>query len=284
MPRPPSQVIDSAVEQRVQPLFSPGVAWLAGLQFLLLTGVTAFLWQTGTWPLASSMVGLATLVAGLWAVGALLQSRLSVGEVLLIEACALATASAALGLRELHLVFKPLAMLLALALTWGLPDARWLRLALLGSLAGDVCLMLPGLFIPGLLAFLLAHLAYIARFRQDAPWFASRAALWATLGAGACMYAFLWWDGLSAGLRLPVAAYVVAIALMAAQAVGRAGVRRDPASRLVAMGAVCFMLSDSLLAINRFVTPLPMAQFAVLASYYTAQCLILGGLIRSRPA
>lgn len=44
-------------------------------------------------------------------------------------------------------------------------------------LAGLQFLMLPGLFIAGLLAFLLAHLAYIARFRQDAPWFASHAAL-----------------------------------------------------------------------------------------------------------
>ena len=50
-----------------------------------------------------------------------------------------------------------------------------LRLALLGSLAGDVFLMLPGLFIPGLVAFLLAHIAYIVRLRQEAPWFASNA-------------------------------------------------------------------------------------------------------------
>ena len=151
-------------------------------------------------------------------------------------------------------------------------------------LAGLQFLMLPGLFIAGLLAFLLAHLAYIARFRQDAPWFASHAALWVTLGAGGSMCAFLCWGGLPPGLRVPVAAYGLVIALMAAQAVGRARVRRDRASLLVAVGAGCFMISDSLLAINRFVTPLPMAQFGVLASYCAAQCLIVGGVIRSRPA
>jgi len=209
---------------------------------------------------------------------------LSRGEVLLIAACALATASAALGLRELHLLFKPLAMLIALALTWRMPHAPWPRLALLGSLAGDVFLMLPGLFMPGLVAFLLAHIAYTVRLRQDAPWFASRRALLATLAVGAAMYAFLWWGGLPATLRMPVAAYVVVIALMAAQALGRARVLGDRASLWVAVGAGCFMLSDALLAVNRFVTPLPMAQLAVLASYYAAQYLIVGGLIRSRPA
>ena len=175
-------------------------------------------------------------------------------------------------------------LVIALALTWGVPRALWLRLALLGSLAGDVFLMLPGLFIPGLVAFLLAHIAYIVRLRQDAPWLASRRALALTLGVGALMYTVLWLGGLPAGLRGPVAAYVVVIALMAAQALGRASVRRDQASVLVAVGACFFMLSDTLLALNRFVTPLPMAQLGVLATYYTAQCLMVGGLIRSRPA
>ncbi|WP_293224061.1 lysoplasmalogenase family protein, partial [Ottowia sp.] len=46
------------------------------------------------------------------------------------------------------------------------------------------------------------------------------------------------------------------------------------------LGACCFMLSDSLLAINRFVTPLPGAQVWVLASYYAAQALIVGGMLR----
>jgi hypothetical protein len=40
------------------------------------------------------------------------------------------------------------------------------------------------------------------------------------------------------------------------------------------------MLSDALLAINRFAQPLPMAPFAVLATYYLAQVLIVSN---SRP-
>lgn len=277
----PKPAFDVDAVPRFHPPVPSGVAWFVGAQFvLLLGGVAAFLWQTDAWPLTTSVVWLLVLTVSLWAVGGVLQGRLSVTEVLLVQVCALATASAALDLRELHLVFKPLAMVIALAATWGLPRALWLRLALLGSLAGDVFLMLSGYFIPGLVAFLLAHLAYIVRLRQDAPWFASRRALLATLGVGAAMYAFLWWGGLPAALRLPVAAYVAVIALMAAQALGRATVWRDRASVLVAAGAVFFMLSDSLLAVNRFVTPLPLAQLGVLATYYLAQCLIVGGLRR----
>jgi uncharacterized membrane protein YhhN len=95
------------------------------------------------------------------------------------------------------------------------------------------------------------------------------------------MCAFLWLGGLPAGLRLPVAVYVVAIALMAAQAIGRAVVLRDARAVAVAVGACVFMLSDTLLAINRFVLPLPLAQFWVLATYYLAQVLIVAN---ARPA
>jgi uncharacterized membrane protein YhhN len=141
------------------------------------------------------------------------------------------------------------------------------------SLAGDCFLMFPGFFIPGLVAFLIAHLFYIAIFKQDLSWFPNRRALIATLAAGAAMYAFLY-NGLDPGLKIAVAAYVVVIALMAAQAFGRATVLRDTASVAVAVGAAFFMVSDSLLAINKFAFPLPMAQFWVLATYYVAQLLI----------
>src|SRR5690606_13651346 len=137
----------------------------------------------------------------------------------------------------------------------------------------DVALMLPGLFIPGLVAFLIAHLCYIALFRGDAPWFPSKPALAGALAAAAAMYAFLF-TSLDAVLKVAVACYAVVIALMAAQAIGRAVVLRDAASAGVAIGAVFFMLSDSLLAINRFALPFAGAQFWVLATYYVAQVLI----------
>ncbi|MGZ7244340.1 lysoplasmalogenase family protein, partial [Streptococcus pyogenes] len=83
---------------------------------------------------------------------------------------------------------------------------------LAASLAGDVFLMLTGYFIPGLVSFLCAHLAYIALFKRGQAWFPNRQALLLTLGFGAAMYTVLWTGGLPAGLRGPVAAYVLVIA------------------------------------------------------------------------
>ena len=275
--------------RRYHPPMTPGLAWFAALQFgAVMLGVLVFLWHADRLPLAQAVVWLAVLTASLWAVGAAMQGRIVMTQVLLIEAAALATATSAQGWIELHRVFKPLTMVLAISFL--ATRADWLRsqrgfdlkllAALLLCLAGDVFLMFPGYFIPGLVSFLAAHLCYLLLFRQGVRWFASGRALLATLAAAVLMYAVLF-PHLGPVLQVAVAAYALVIALMAAQAIGRATVLRDPASVAVAVGAGFFMLSDALLAINRFAQPLPMASFAVLATYYVAQVLIVSN---SRPA
>ncbi len=272
-----------AARRRYEPPVARGVLWFAGAQFIVLLGATAaFLWQADQAPLLTSALWFGVLTAALWALCALLQGRIGVWQVLMIEAAALATATGALGLTDLHRVAKPLAMVFAILFVAARArqsgaEGRFylmLALALTASLAGDVALMFQGFFLPGLVAFLLAHLAYIALFKRGVPWLPSRGALAATLLTGAAMYAVLWVGGLPPALRGPVALYVVAIALMAAQAIGRARVLRRPADWAVALGACSFMLSDALLAISRFVQPLPLAPLWVLGSYYVAQILI----------
>jgi len=283
----PKPAFDLTQVQTYAPPMGRTVQWFSALQFLgLLAGVALLLWHAESLPLAQSAVWVLALTAGLWALGAVMQGRLSLGEVLLIEAAALATASAASGLLTLHQLCKPLVMLIAIFLVarqWSTSEKKTgptlLLLALTGSLAGDVLLMLQGYFIPGLLAFLCAHLAYLALFQRGLGWFPSRRALLATLGFGSLMYTVLWAGGLPAGLRAPVAAYVLVITLMAAQAIGRALIVRDKGATLVAVGAACFLLSDTLLALNKFVTPLPLASLWVLASYYAAQLLIVRGAL-----
>ncbi len=212
------------------------------------------------------------------------RAALSRMEWLLIASAALTILSSVLGLLPLHFVCKPLTMLLAIALAYlRASQARALErfdflliAALTASLAGDVFLMLPsGYFIPGLASFLVAHLFYIALFRQGVARFPSRRALLLALGVGAAMYAWVW-DGLTDPvLKLAVAAYVSVISLMVAQAIGRATVLRDTASKAVAVGACVFMLSDSLIAVNRFVQPLPLVSLWVLTTYYAAQILMV---------
>ncbi|MFO6418712.1 lysoplasmalogenase [Hylemonella sp. W303a] len=265
------------------------LAVLAGaLSFLFLSPSTARA-QPGSLPLVEAIVWLLALGTGLWSANALLQGRIGVVELIYIDAAVLATACAALSLVEAHRVFKPLPMLLALAWVsraWALGRlpkvSAWvLLLALASSLLGDVFLMLPDpYFLPGLLSFLLAHLAYLVLFRRGQAWFPNRAALALTLLLGIAVYGALWRHGLPAALRGPVAGYVLVITCMAAQALGRTASRQTSGSVLVGAGAVFFMASDSLLAFNKFVTPLPLAPLWVLSSYFLAQWLIVRGWLR----
>jgi uncharacterized membrane protein YhhN len=281
----PKPGFDIAQVQRYEPAVGRSVQAAAALQFaLLLAGAIWFLWLSDLLPLRQSIVWVGALTVGLWAVGCVLQGRLSLLELLLVDAAVLATASAELGLRELHFFFKPLTLLLAIALAarrtrapgQGGPFAAWLLAALAAALAGDVLLMLaPRFFVPGLVCFLLGHLAYIALFSLNAGFMPRRVPLLITLAIGLAMYAFLWTGGLPPALRWPVGVYVAVIACMAAQALGRAAAWRDSAAWWVAAGSCLFMLSDALLATNRFVRPLPMASLWVLASYYLAQILIV---------
>jgi hypothetical protein len=71
------------------------------------------------------------------------------------------------------------------------------------------------------------------------------------------------------------------IAAMAAQAWGRAKQLGSAASLWVALGSSLFMLSDTLLALDKFVSPLPYAGLWVLATYYLAQGLIVRGVLRT---
>lgn len=210
--------------------------------------------------------------------------RLDTAQWLLIGVATLSVLSGTLGWTPLHFICKPLTMLLAMGLVlrrtdvFG-PDPHFQRLllaALLASLVGDVFLMLPGnFFLFGLASFLLAHLCYIALFRLGVPWFASHRALFGTLGAGAAMYAWVWPGLTEPMLKLAVAGYVGIISLMVAQAIGRALTLGNRAAMAVAFGAGLFMLSDSLIAIDRFVSPLPLAPLWVLSSYYAAQLLMV---------
>lgn len=280
--RSPVAPFDIAAVQRFDPPAARAVQWLAALLFVaLLGGVAFFLWTADARGTLANLAWAAALLAALWAQGALLQGRLGVGEALMVGSATLATLAAAEGWIELHRVFKPLTMLIAIGLVLR-SDVRgkgWLLAALTGSLAGDAFLMFEGFFIPGLASFLLAHIAYTLRFRLDAPWLANRRAALTVGAVGVLMYGVLWSGGLPEGLRAPVAAYVLAIALMASQALGRASVHGDPGARRVAMGALCFMLSDALLAIHRFMSPLAWSALGVLASYYIAQYLMVTGLL-----
>lgn len=188
--------------------------------------------------------------------------------------------------RWLHWLAKPAATLLIAGIAWQARPATqpFYRQAVLAgmllSCVGDIALMLPvDAFVPGLVAFLLAHLCYIAAFR--AGWRAGRGLAIAVLllGSFAAVNVLGLWPHLPLPLRVPVLAYVVVLALMAVLALARMWARRQPAAhaasvRWAAGGGLLFVASDSLLAWDRFGGGLPLASLLVLSTYYAAQYAI----------
>ncbi|GAA5525314.1 hypothetical protein Maes01_01880 [Microbulbifer aestuariivivens] len=156
--------------------------------------------------------------------------------------------------------------------------------ALAFSALGDVLLALefPLQFIAGLGAFLIAQLVYAANFLRGADLpgrertrrrFAMRALpllLAASLLGGLLLPA-------AGDLAPAVLCYLLAISLMALAAAAHRG-----NSGLLYAGATLFMASDALIAVNRFLLPLPMAGTAIMVSYYAAQLALLYGIGRAR--
>ncbi len=185
------------------------------------------------------------------------------------------------------LIFKPLAAILLLALpvySWSRtkqPIALWISIGLFFSLIGDILLLWPDkLFLPGLAAFLITHIAYLVAFTRDAKF----PAHWLTLILFlqlAAVDCFALHSHLPAGFAFPVVIYSLALSTMTAQALGRFLLLRASAAKLAAIGAVCFLLSDTFLALDRFQTSLPLAPILILVPYYAAQLLIA---FSTRPA
>lgn len=274
------------------PILRRGPLAFCALLYVLLLGATvALLDIAGRTQDATVLAALvAGVVAGLWALGATMQGRLSAAMAGVVALSVLATLSAVLGWTQGHYLFKPAAMagailLIVLRGAGQIKQGRRLLLlaALAFSLAGDVLLMLPmNLFIQGLAAFLVAHLFYTALFRSDCTqgsWFPSKPALVATTLAALAMYATVYPGLPDVTMQVAVAVYAAVISLMAAQALGRAWLLHTDAALRVGVGACLFMLSDSLIAIHRFVQPLPTSAFWILATYYAAQLLILSNAL-----
>jgi len=191
--------------------------------------------------------------------------------------------------KPLEYLSKPSVMLLLLAWLWQVGGLRgwtlWFAAGIILSLAGDLFLMLPrGLFIAGLVSFFLAHLAYIAGLNPTLPPITpATLALAAILGIIVGQVYARISKGLAGAeahaLAIPVSAYSIVLTLMVLSAVltlFRPEWYR-PHALIVSCGAVVFLISDSLLAWDRFVAPLPHAPLQVMLTYHMGQIGILVG-------
>lgn len=183
------------------------------------------------------------------------------------------------GPRRLVYTFKPLTtvLILLIALQPGQvapPFYQYAIVAGLGcSLAGDVFLMLPAdRFVAGLVSFLAAHLGYIAALSLGVSF---GSAIWSLAPLLAYVVVMYWLLSPHLGkMRLPVLVYELVIATMAWRAMARWAATREVGAVLALVGAILFVISDSALAINRFVGKYKAAQALVLGTYFCAQWLI----------
>jgi uncharacterized membrane protein YhhN len=186
------------------------------------------------------------------------------------------------GRRRTELWSKPLALIALVAVAVSLqPDDQlmraWFVVALLCSLGGDVFLLYGDrYFVPGLVAFLFAHLAYTFGFVAVGDWSA------VAFVVGAAMMAAL---VLSVGVRIVLAArrreralgsavagYLLAISLMfcAAMATG---------NTWAILGAALFVASDSVLGWRQFVSETPWMPVTIMVTYHLGQAGLVASLL-----
>lgn len=207
--------------------------------------------------------------------------------VLAAECLAILSGSAAL-----HVIAKPLLMPVLLIYfyfeTRGRGGIKHLIAgALFFSWIGDVVLLIDSrygsFFIYGLIAFLAAHICYIAWFyrarklnavRSFKPYAGIFILAYMTIFY-ITIYPFL------VALKVPVLVYAVVITLMLLASVRAFDLRSQKFGVVCVAGTLLFAVSDSILATNRFVLPFAYAPLFIMLTYGIAQFLITEGVIRN---
>ncbi|MHC6226388.1 lysoplasmalogenase [Pseudomonas sp. X10] len=188
--------------------------------------------------------------------------------VLALVAAALYLYALTSGNAILCLLAKPvpvLVLILWLRATPATPYRHWIMIGLGFSVLGDILLAVPGdLFVFGLAAFLCAHLAYLRGYCVRTRRLAIAALLFST-ASGVVLFSLLASHGLGP-LMIPVALYALAISAMLWRALACGG--------LAALGACAFVLSDSLIGIDRFVSAFAAAQYLIILTYWAGQWAI----------
>lgn len=204
----------------------------------------------------------------------------SLGASILLLLCALLTVSAPYlwtGHSIIYYIFKPATTILILFIALTAPASNYkilITIGILFSLMGDIFLMLPSdQFLIGLVCFLITHICFIVAFLFDSRF---GRPLWpyVLLGAIAIAIFELLSGGIDTAMKLPVAIYAAALSFMTAQAIARSLQQKSKASQLATIGAILFLISDTTLAYDRFVTGFAAAHALILSTYYAAQYLI----------
>lgn len=159
--------------------------------------------------------------------------------------------------------------------------------ALFFSWLGDVLLMFqefkPIYFLLGLVSFLIAHLCYIFAFTKTPK---SAKGSTKILTAASFVYILVGIGSISflkeglGDMLIPVIVYSLTIIVMNIMAVSRYGKVSNSSFWWVMIGAISFLISDSLIAVNKFYAPIPAPSFWIMSTYCLGQLLIVVGILR----
>lgn len=208
---------------------------------------------------------------------------------LIVEIIAQAT-----GSLSVQYFSKPLLMLILLGYycagtkNFAAPVKYLMVAALVFSWFGDVLLLLDkqykSFFIYGLIAFLTAHIFYIFYFlkirKANGVAHLPRRAIFAAI-AVYTISLFLFLAPNVKSLLVPVAVYALVISTMLAVSVAAFDFARQSFGKICVAGTLLFIVSDSILAINRFAAPFEFAPVFVMLTYGLAQFLIAEGSLRN---
>jgi uncharacterized membrane protein YhhN len=181
-------------------------------------------------------------------------------------------------------IFKPLIVFSLLFLyVFSLPKRlKWYVIALEFSFFGDVLLMFNGelFFILGLVSFLLAHILFIKividRIGKTTLKQILTASIPFTFVFGLLIYTLK--DSLNE-LLIPVIVYGLTISIFGTVSLIDYRNTKSDTSLLMLMGAIFFMISDSVLAINKFQYSTHFFQVLIMVTYIFAQYLIFRSMV-----
>src|SRR4030042_6814710 len=170
------------------------------------------------------------------------------------------------------------AISLAVLASIAIPGARGKLLfaSLLFCAAADIALELAAgkYFVIGLGLFLIAHILFIVTFSRDFKARKSQIPVILLLIIYATMMAFVLTPWLKE-MVIPVYIYLTAIHSMGIFAALRAS-----ENDFTLYGAIAFIVSDSILAINKFMMPVPAADYLIMITYYLSLFLIVYGFLK----
>lgn len=208
-----------------------------------------------------------------------------------------------IGSEIIKTISKPFLMVFLAGFYWSFAKnireyrlSLWVYGALVFSFFGDILLMIteqnniwPAIqeetwFILGVFSFMIAQIFYIITYRYFQLNLGQKSGknITISLSLVVILYTMILWAKLYPNLDdmlIPVTIYTLTILTMVLISITRHNKTSRKSFLLVFSGAAIFLLSDSMIAINKFISPLGNERLLIMITYILGQFLIISGLI-----